>query len=192
MRYQHWWTPFSCCSRQFLTIHGRRRNDNFKLTAIDHHVKTCKFTKDFLLSLQSYSFFPTIDKPNRVYYNSATLIDNIFARTVSRSSGNIISDISDHYSQFCIDESCYEKFIPKKVIKRYFSWFSEDDFNTNYCGWTGNWSYQGNEMLIAPSRLITTNLINWLISMPQSNPSHGVSLNNFPSPGVRSRPTEIN
>ena len=130
MRYQHWWTPFSCCSRQFLTIHGRRRNDNFKLTAIDHHVKTCKFTKDFLLSLQSYSFFPTIDKPNRVYYNSATLIDNIFARTVSRSSGNIISDISDHYSQFCIDESSYEKFIPKKVIKRYFSWFSEDDFNT--------------------------------------------------------------
>ena len=30
-------------------------------------------THDFLLSLQSYSFFPT-----RVYNNSATLIDNIF------------------------------------------------------------------------------------------------------------------
>ena len=30
-------------------------------------------SQNFLLSLQSYSFFPVIDKPTRVYNNSATL-----------------------------------------------------------------------------------------------------------------------
>ena len=62
------------------------------------NVETCNFIKDFLLSLQSYSFFPTIDKPTRVNNNSATLIDNIFANNICRknTSGNIISDISDH------------------------------------------------------------------------------------------------
>ena len=37
------------------------------------NAETCNFTKDFLLSLQSYSFIPTIDKPTRVNSNSATL-----------------------------------------------------------------------------------------------------------------------
>jgi hypothetical protein len=58
--------------------------------------------------LQSYNFIPTIDKPTRVHNNSATLIDNIFVNifvnTIENdiSSGNIVSDISDHFSQFCI------------------------------------------------------------------------------------------
>ena len=65
-------------------------------------------------TIESYSFFATIDKPTRVYNNSATLIDNIFANNVCRkiTNANIISD-SDHYSQFCIVESSYQKIIPK-------------------------------------------------------------------------------
>ena len=96
------------------------------------NVETCKLTKDFLLSLQSYSFFPTIDKPTWVYNNSATLIDNIFANNVCRkiTSGNVISDISDQYSEFRVVESSYQKIIPKKVMMRDFSRFSEDNFNT--------------------------------------------------------------
>ena len=96
------------------------------------NVETYYFTKDFLLSLRSYSFFSTIDKPTWVYNNSATLIDNIFANNVCRkiTSGNIISDINDHYSQFCIVESSYEKIIPKMVMMPDFSRFSEEDFNT--------------------------------------------------------------
>ena len=73
------------------------------------NAETCNFTKEFLLTLQSYSFIPTIDKPTRVYSSSATLIDNIFANKYCGkiTSGNIISDISDHYSQFCLTEfSC--------------------------------------------------------------------------------------
>ena len=39
--------------------------------------------------------------------NSATLIDNILVNRIDfkLSSGNIVSDISDHYSQFCIIHS---------------------------------------------------------------------------------------
>ena len=64
--------------------------------------ETNGFSHDFLLSMQSYSFLALIDKPSRVYNNSATLIDN---RIVNRldgnlSSENIILDTSDQYSQF--------------------------------------------------------------------------------------------
>ena len=66
--------------------------------------ETSCYAQDFLLSLQSSSFIPTIDKPTRVYNNAATLIDNILTNKVDVeiTSGNIISDISDHYTQFCI------------------------------------------------------------------------------------------
>ena len=84
------------------------------------NAETCNFTKEFLLALQSYSFVPTIDKPTRVYSGSATLIDNIFVnKNYGRiTSGNIISDISDHYSQFCFTElSCVTNF-PRKTMVR--------------------------------------------------------------------------
>jgi len=60
------------------------------------------YAHNFLLSLQSYSFIPLIDKPTRVYGNSATLIDNMLVNNTTNllSCGNIISDISDHFSQF--------------------------------------------------------------------------------------------
>ena len=46
--------------------------------------ETCWFSQRFLLSLQSCYLFPTIDKPIRVYNNSATLIDKIFTNILSR------------------------------------------------------------------------------------------------------------
>ncbi|CAB3996990.1 RNA-directed DNA polymerase from mobile element jockey-like, partial [Paramuricea clavata] len=47
---------------------------NINLLASD----TCKDAQNFLFSLQSLGLMPTIDKPTRIYKNSATLIDNIF------------------------------------------------------------------------------------------------------------------
>jgi len=66
--------------------------------------ESCNYAHIFLLSLQSYSFIPLIDKPTRVYGNSATLIDNMLVNNTTNllSCGNIISDISDHFSQFCV------------------------------------------------------------------------------------------
>ena len=93
-------------------------------------VETCNYAHNFLLSLQSFSLIPTLDKPTRVYNNSATLIDNILINKFDGiiNSGNIISDISDHYSQFCIIHSVKEKAINRKTLRRDFSQFSEKDF----------------------------------------------------------------
>ena len=64
----------------------------------------CKYAQNFILSLQSFNVTPTIDKPTRVHHNSYSLIDNIFASNLEDiiASGNIISDLTDHFLQFCI------------------------------------------------------------------------------------------
>ena len=84
---------------------------------------------DFLTSL----LVPTIDKPTRVRSTSATLIDNIFINNPDQvvASGNIISDISDHFSQFCILKSMRDKIKIKKFKVRDFSRFSRDSFNAD-------------------------------------------------------------
>ena len=50
---------------------------------------------------------PTIDKSPRIYRDSSTLIDNIFVNNLNDLvlSGNAITDLSDHFSQFCIMHS---------------------------------------------------------------------------------------
>ena len=55
--------------------------------------ETCDFSQNFLFSMQSYSFYPVIDKATRVHNNSATLIDNILVNRIDfkLSSGNIVS-----------------------------------------------------------------------------------------------------
>ena len=68
------------------------------------HVFTSTHAQNFMLSLQSLNLTPTIDKPTRVHNNSYSLIDNIFINSLEYSicSGNIVSDLTDHFSQFCI------------------------------------------------------------------------------------------
>ena len=84
--------------------------------------ESCNYIHNFLLSLQSYSFIPTINKPARVYRNSATLIGNILVNNVTGtvSSGNVVSDINDHFTQFCIFYCCKKKtFSPRQKIRDY-------------------------------------------------------------------------
>ena len=102
---------------------------NFNINLL--HVETYRYAYDFLLSLQSFSFIPTIDKPTRVCNNSATLIDNILTNKVDVkfTSGNIISDISDHYSQFCVFHTSLENSNSRGKRFRDFSGFSEETFN---------------------------------------------------------------
>ena len=98
--------------------------------------ETSKFSHEFFLTLQSCYLIPTIDKPTRVHRNSATLIDNIFVNTPDRiiACGNIISDISDHFSQFCIVKSAKDNTVPKTVKMRDFSKFCADRFNSDLAG----------------------------------------------------------
>ena len=62
--------------------------------------ETCGYTQTLLQTMQSFSMFPVVDKPTRVYGNSATLIDNIFINNPENNivSGNIVSDTTDHFS----------------------------------------------------------------------------------------------
>jgi len=93
--------------------------------------ETCDFAHEFLTSLQSYFFTPTIDKPTRVYNTSATLIDNILVNIPENVvySGNVVSDISDHFTQFCITSSVKPCIRPVKRKIRDYSKFSSSNFN---------------------------------------------------------------
>ena len=88
------------------------------------------FSHNFLISMQSYSFLPVIDKPSRVYNDSATLIDNILVNRLDSqlSSGNIVSDISDHFSQFCFIHSLPLRSRYQGIRIRDYSKFSEENF----------------------------------------------------------------
>ena len=63
-----------------------------------------KYSQTLLQCMQSFSMLPTIDKATRVYESSATLMDNIFTNDLTNniSSGNIVTDTTDHFSQVCI------------------------------------------------------------------------------------------
>ena len=94
--------------------------------------ESSQISQDFLLFLRSCYLIPTVDKPTRVHRTSATLFDNIFVNNPDKllASGNIISDISDHFSQFCIITSAKDKLQQAKNIKiRDYSKFSADSFN---------------------------------------------------------------
>ena len=56
------------------------------------------------MSAQSFYLISTIYKPTLVHNTSATLIDNIFTNDLEQFfvSGNIVSDLTDRFSQFCI------------------------------------------------------------------------------------------
>ena len=68
---------------------------------------TSSYSHDFMSSLQSCYLIPLIDKPAQVRSSSATLIDPDQVVTC----GNIVSDISDHFSQFCILKSVHNNII---------------------------------------------------------------------------------
>ena len=72
----------------------------------------CNHTNEFLSTLMSchVHLIPTVDKPTRVYKKSATLIDKIFVSYPEDVliSGNIVSDITDHFSHVCLLSSSKE------------------------------------------------------------------------------------
>ena len=63
-----------------------------------------KNTSDYVDTLYSHAFFPTINSPMQITANSKTLIDNIFYNDVTKNiiSGNITASISDHLTQFLL------------------------------------------------------------------------------------------
>ena len=58
--------------------------------------------KDSTIFCPALVFLPFILLPTRIAGNSATIVDNIFTNNSNNTiiSGNIVTDFSDHYSQF--------------------------------------------------------------------------------------------
>ena len=85
---------------------------------------------DCLFSRQSWYLIPTTDKHSRVRGNSTSLIDNIFVKNPDcvSVSGNIICDVGDHFSQFCIFRSARDRIKPVKRKMRDFTNFDRDSF----------------------------------------------------------------
>ncbi len=74
-------------------------DQNFNYIKINTHPKTDELFNIFL----SNNLIPTITKPTRITYNSATLIDNIYIsidQTQQAEAGIIFTDISDHFPIF--------------------------------------------------------------------------------------------
>ena len=80
--------------------------------------------------MSSCGLLPQILNPTREIGNSATIIDNIFTNNISNSiqSGNILNDLSDHYSQFIMVNR--DKLDVKTILvySRDYSKFSVDSF----------------------------------------------------------------
>ena len=99
---------------------------NSDLLKIDLHNNYSKFYE----LLASYGLIPFILLPTRIVGNSATIIDNIFTNNTSNTitSGNIITDFSDHFSQFISIEKRKFDFKSTTFYKRDYTNFSEQSF----------------------------------------------------------------
>ena len=80
-----------------------------------------------------YGLLPQILYPTRERGNSTTIIDNIFTNNVSDliQSGNILTDFSDHYSQFIMVERNIMDFKTIYVFSHDYSKSSVDNFRDN-------------------------------------------------------------
>ena len=59
-------------------------------------------TNEFINSMVSYCLLPHILQPTRVTDHSATVIDSTNAADFDTTSGNILNQLADHFSQFLI------------------------------------------------------------------------------------------
>ena len=86
--------------------------------------------KKFYEPMSSYGLLPQILQPTRECGNSSIIIDNIFTNNMSNSiqSGNILTDLSDHYSQFIMVNRDKLDFKTTVVYSRDHSKFSADNF----------------------------------------------------------------
>ena len=102
---------------------GDFNSDLLKLDSVNNY-------KKFYELMCSYDYLPQILQPTRIQGDSATIIDNIFTNICDSKikSGNIITDFSDHYSQFVSVKREKLEFKKMTMYKRNYSTFSEDSF----------------------------------------------------------------
>ena len=116
-----------CVNNKLAIIAG---DFNLNLLKYNSHVPT----GDFLNSMLSYNFVPTICQPTRITEFSASLIDNIFVHSTNLvyNSAIVYSDISDHLVvAIHLNTSLPKPKIEKNKIKRSFDTHSLEAFNSH-------------------------------------------------------------
>ena len=82
-------------------------------------------TGNFLDLMYSNMLFPLITRPTRVTANSATLIDNIFTNNTctmgSLIQGVFVTDITDHYPIFHINQELTSVIVDEIIVKRIYN-----------------------------------------------------------------------
>ena len=81
--------------------------------------------KDYLDMMLSHGYLPRITLPSRITDHSATLIDHIFVKERNPAdksdSGNIFTDISDHFANFYLSQNANPRGHQQKQKVRIFS-----------------------------------------------------------------------
>ena len=80
--------------------------------------------------MSSFGILPFILLPTRIAGNSATIVDNIFTNNINNTiiSGNVVTDFSDHFSQFISVHRLKFDFKSISIYKRDYSKFSDKSF----------------------------------------------------------------
>ena len=118
---------------------------NINLLNYNSHNKT----NDYVNTMISHYLLPHILHPTRVTDHSATVIDNIFSNSYSyeTTSGNIITQISDHFPQFLILNKITVDHKSCTYAKRYYSNFDEQKFVDRFSNLNMNFLYDSNASL---------------------------------------------
>ena len=107
---------------------------------------------NYLNNFFEFNFIPGITLPTRITHHSATLLDHIFIKTPKKliqnkcSSGNLITDISDHLSNFSIID-IKAPYIKDRPFIRLFTQKNIDKFNE---------SISSEQPLITPNEITDT------------------------------------
>ena len=101
---------------------------NFNINLLNY--ETYRPTAEFLDDIYWDSFASYITLPTQITPRSKTLIDNIFLNDINEviTSGNLITNISDHLVQFLITSNVLKNKPNKLILKRCFKKFNEDLF----------------------------------------------------------------
>ena len=85
-------------------------------------------TADFLNNMHWNSHVPYIALLNRITPRPKTLIDNIFLNEINEAalSGNLVTDIWDHYAQFLIASKILENDPNKVTLRRFYENFNNE------------------------------------------------------------------
>ena len=107
---------------------------DFNINLLSYMYQSHSETNDFIKLMVSHYLLPHILHSTRVTDHSAIIIDNIFTNNAESDtiSGNILSQISDHFPQFLIMKNVTIDYCNVTLFQHDYSKFSEQAFVNSF------------------------------------------------------------